>query len=215
MEDGLCADCEARDPERVECGEITKMMPVRLSHPILSQPLAPCSVNNDVTLCHSRDHLWLCTCASRGTHLVAGYLCGTPVQASSGKALKSCVHLCCAVLCLLLQLLRHPGENASIFSSCRPWSLLPASQLKPCLSWIQLTVFTVRYSKTIGVMNKISNTYGLFSKSLFIISLLHFVKKHLNPLNYHLTTTPPNPRASDTLGKDTLGISSQKMNTNV
>ena len=36
MQDGLCADCEARDPARVECGEITKMMPVRLSHPTLS-----------------------------------------------------------------------------------------------------------------------------------------------------------------------------------
>ena len=36
MEDGLHADCEARDREGVECGKITKMMPVRLSHPTLS-----------------------------------------------------------------------------------------------------------------------------------------------------------------------------------
>ena len=36
-------------------------------------------------------------------------------------------------------------------------SFLPASSLAPCLPWVQWTVHTVRYSSTIGVMNRISN----------------------------------------------------------
>ena len=45
-EDGLHVDGEARDREGAECGEINKMMPVRLSHPTLSCSLVPCSVNS-------------------------------------------------------------------------------------------------------------------------------------------------------------------------
>ena len=47
------------------------MVPVRLSHPTLSRPLTPCSVNNDFAwLCNDWDHLLHCTCASWRTHLV-------------------------------------------------------------------------------------------------------------------------------------------------
>ena len=47
------------------------MVSVRLSHAMLSHTLASCSVNSD---CNSCDHLWRCTCVSRGTHAVGSCL---------------------------------------------------------------------------------------------------------------------------------------------
>ena len=43
-------------------------------------------------------------------------------------------------------------------------NLLPASDLALCLPWAQRTVCTVRYSETIGAVNRISNTTGVVSR---------------------------------------------------
>ena len=72
----------------------------------------------------------------------------------------------------VLWLLSQPEENKRVCSSYCSSSLLPASQLTPCLPWVQRTVCIVRYSKTIGIKNRISNTIP----HLFIHSS---VNKHL------------------------------------
>ena len=56
---------------------------------------------------------------------------------------------------LLLWLPHQPGENKRICSSL---SLLLASLPAPCLPCVQGTVFTVRYSETIDVINRVSST---------------------------------------------------------
>ena len=60
--------------EKRDSGEINEMAPVRLSCPMLSWPLTPCSVNNDFAqLCNSWNHLYHCTCTSQSTCLNMGY----------------------------------------------------------------------------------------------------------------------------------------------
>ena len=55
---------------------------------------------------------------------------------------RSCVWLCCAMLCLLLQLLCQPEKNKCVCISYGSSHLL-ASKLAPCLPWVQRTVWTV------------------------------------------------------------------------
>ena len=49
-----------------------------------------------------------------------------------------------AMLWLLLRLLRQPGEKKRVCSPCGSSSLRPASELTPCLPWVQPTVWTAR-----------------------------------------------------------------------
>ena len=64
----------------IQCEEINKMAPVRLSCPMLSCPLAPCSGNNDFAWsCNSSDHLQHWACALRGTRLATGYFCSVRI----------------------------------------------------------------------------------------------------------------------------------------
>ena len=60
--------------------------------------------------------------------------------------------------CLLLRLLCQAGKNKYGCNSYLSWSFLPASLLTPCLLWVQWTVYTVRYSETIGIVSRISET---------------------------------------------------------
>ena len=66
--------------------------------------------------------------------------------------------------CLLLWLLHQPGESKRVCSSYGSSSLLPASELMPCLPYVQRTV---RYSQTIGILNRISKIDGHNQTSLF------------------------------------------------
>ena len=68
------------------------------------------------------------------------------------------------MLRLLLLPLCQPGENKRVCSCYSSLYLLPASDLVLCLPWLQRTVCTVRYSKTIGTVNRISNTIGIVSR---------------------------------------------------
>lgn len=68
------------------------------------------------------------------------------------------------MLWLLLPPLCQPGKNKSVCSSYSSLNLLPASDLTLCLPWVQPTVCTVRYSKTIGTVNRISYTTGVVSR---------------------------------------------------
>lgn len=71
--------------------------------------------------------------------------------------------------CVLLLWLPHqPGENKRISGSL---SFLLASLLAPCLSCVQGTVCRVRYSETIDVIKRISNTPSK-KKSNQILSIL-------------------------------------------
>ena len=68
------------------------------------------------------------------------------------------------IVCLLLQVLYHPGENKCMCSSYSNLSFIPVFQFMHCLPQVQWTVHTVRYSKTIGTVNRISNTIGIVSR---------------------------------------------------
>ena len=57
----------------------------------------------------------------------------------------------------MLRLPGQPGEKKSVCSPYGSSRLLPAFLLTPCLPWVQQTVCTVRYRKTIGIMNRIHN----------------------------------------------------------
>ena len=57
------------------------------------------------------------------------------------------------------------GENKRVCSSYSSLNLLPASDLPLCLPWVQRTVCTVKYSKTIGTVNRISDTIGVVSRT--------------------------------------------------
>ena len=82
----------------IQCEEINKMAPVRLSCPMLSCPLAPCSGNNDFAwLCNSWDHLWHRACALRGTLLATGYFCSVRIY-------KFHLEQPCRVVCIYVML---------------------------------------------------------------------------------------------------------------
>lgn len=66
--------------------------------------------------------------------------------------------------CLLLWLLHQPRERKRGCSSYGSSSLLPASELMPCLPCVQRTV---RCSQTIGILNGISKIDGHNQTSLF------------------------------------------------
>ena len=70
-----------------------------------------------------------------------------------------------------------PGENKCVCSSDGFSSILSASLLKPCLSFVQRTVCRVRYSKTIDIANRISNTL-LSIDIIFDIILFHTEAHH-------------------------------------
>ena len=160
-----------RDPEGVECGEINKKMPVRLSHPTLSCPLTPCSVNNDsAQLCNGCDSIYHSPCASRGTCLVTGYCVCYTCMSFTMKALATaalqqkwsgnmvmlwlrygCYGYVVATAMATLSAKRKavlwlpcwPKENKCVCSSYSSPNLLPASYLMPCIPWVQRTVQTV------------------------------------------------------------------------
>ena len=69
------------------------------------------------------------------------------------------------MLCPLLWLLHQSGENKCICSSYSSSHILPASQLASCPPWVQWTVCTVRYSKTIGTVSKISKREAMTTHS--------------------------------------------------
>ena len=46
-----------------------------------------------------------------------------------------------------------PGENERVCSSSSSSSFLPASQLTPCLPWVQRTVHIMKYSETASVFD--------------------------------------------------------------
>ena len=68
------------------------------------------------------------------------------------------------IACLLLWLLHQPGENKLVFSAYASASIFPASSLAHCLPWVQRTVSTIRYNKTTGIRNRISDTWTFVSK---------------------------------------------------
>ena len=71
------------------CGEMNKMVPIRLSLPTLSYSLTPCSVNIDFAqLCKSWDFLWHYAYTSQGTFLVMGYF-GKKGPSSQGYGFSS------------------------------------------------------------------------------------------------------------------------------
>ena len=72
------------------------------------------------------------------------------------------------VLCLLLQLQCQPGENNWVCSSYSSSHFLPASQLASCPPWVQWTVCTVRYSKTVGTVSKISKREAMKPTPVFL-----------------------------------------------
>ena len=140
------------------------MAPVRLSHPTLSRPLTPHSVNNDFAwLCNSWDHLPNCTRASRGTHLATGYFCSVRIYVYK-LHLQTAWNVTCSyvVLCLLLQLLCRPGEKVSAVPTSPLLFFQPLSSFlayhgfsEQCTQWDK--------SETIGSVNRISNPSGYFS----------------------------------------------------
>lgn len=89
------------------------------------------------------------------------------------------------MLWLLLPPLCQPGENQRVCSSYSSLNFLPASDLALCLPWVQRTVRTVRYSKTIGTVNRISDTIGVVSRTKrrtfgfltfsLILAVCHFI----------------------------------------
>ena len=151
------------------CREINKMAPVRLSHPMLSSPLH--LVIGKQWLCtaeitYSTAHACLVPSS------FVRYACMSftwkpwlllPLWGYTGAAPWLCsVRLCAgyvvATLWLVLWLLRQPeerlcygcsepGGNQRACSSHSSSRLLPASQLKPCLPWVQWTLN--RISRTI------------------------------------------------------------------
>ena len=72
------------------------------------------------------------------------------------------------MLCLLLWLLHQSGENKCICSSYSSSHFLPASQLASCPPWVQWTVCTVRYSKTVGTVSKISKRVAMKPTPVFL-----------------------------------------------
>ena len=108
---------EARDHERVECGEITRWHQsiscprLSLSHPRLSHSLTPCSLNIDFAwLCDGCDHLEHCIGTSQGTCLATGCFCSVSIYKlhleKTGRFL--CHYV---ILCLLLLLLCQSREK--------------------------------------------------------------------------------------------------------
>lgn len=99
-----------------------------------------------------------------GAHFILAALCRRPVRAH----LKSGGSPAASWLCplaqpqeerrasLLLWRLCQPGEKKRLCSSCASWSSA-ASQLAPCLPWVQRTLCT-RYSRTTGVTSRIGQT---------------------------------------------------------
>lgn len=69
-------------------------------------------------------------------------------------------------------------RNKCVRSSDGFSSILPASLLKPCLSFVQRTVCRVRYSKTIDITNRISNML-LSIDILFDIIVIPSTQKHI------------------------------------
>ena len=101
------------------------------------------------------------------------------------------------VACLLLWLLHQPGENKHVFSSYGSSGIFPASLLVHCLPWVQRTVSTDRYNKTIGIRNRISDTWTFVSKvmSLLFNMLSRFVIAFLPRSKHLLISWPKSPPA--------------------
>lgn len=59
---------------------------------------------------------------------------------------------------LLLRLLCQSGESKHVCNFYVSLSFLPAFPLMLYLPWVQQTVYTVRYSKTIGIVGRIGET---------------------------------------------------------
>ena len=140
-----------------------------------SGSLTPCFVNNYITaeIIYSTVHVH---------HEVLAWswvtLCGRDVWAPPPKSggITSASRLCLLgqpweeriQRVRLLWLPHQPGENKRL---CGSLSFLPASLFAPCLSCVQGTVCTVRYSETIDVINTISNIPSK-KKSDQILSIL-------------------------------------------
>ena len=131
-EDGLCIECEARDPEGGGVWGESK-----LAKKVCSGSLIPRFVNND---CVTAEIVY------STAHLVTRYLPGHTVGSGTRGKRPCCVRLCCGCCCgccirasrkAVLRLPCQPGENKHVCSSYSSSSLLPASQLTPCLLGVQ------------------------------------------------------------------------------
>ena len=118
-------------------------------NPMLSCPVAPCSVNNDFTqFCNIFDCLWHCACASQSACLVMGY-CVT-MKALAAAAFGSqwsdnmimlyevilwvCYALIMVMLWLLPWLLHQPGDRLC-FGCCASQERinLSVAPIAPCI----------------------------------------------------------------------------------
>ena len=107
-------------------------------------------------VCNSWVCLWYCSCASWGTPLAMGYLCSVSIYKLH---LESPERLHAVILCYVMSAATSAvlakRECSSLgCSSCGSLNFLPASLLVPCLPGC-----TMRYSKTSGVTNRISNIH--------------------------------------------------------
>ena len=156
-EDGLCIECEARDPEEGGVWGESK-----LAKMVRSGSLTPRFVNNDCVateIVYSTAHAcykvlaWsqddLCFIDIRPPPRKRRYYCcitAEPVGSGTRGKRLCCVRLycgCCCVCCVrasrkaVLRLPCQPGKNKHACSSYSSSSLLPTSQLTPCLLWVQ------------------------------------------------------------------------------
>ena len=109
----------------------------KLAKMVCSGSLIPRFVNND---CVTAEIVY------STAHLVTRYLPGHTVGSGTRGKRPCCVRLCCGCCCgccirasrkAVLRLPCQPGENKHVCSSYSSSSLLPASQLTPCLLWVQ------------------------------------------------------------------------------